>query len=561
MLFSSASDPHDEVEHLLPSPRTARRASAAASITLLLLVSLLLSGHVTAAVATGEPTPAQATATATATPSGPAPVAAPDATTLPAFSVRYIDVLANDTCAGVKPCKRAQLTGFSAVGPAGWGIAASTTSGFLRIRVPSGTLASTSYVRYTITDANGTSSTTVKVKVTLPPTPDHYNPPQGSKFSHAFVKGSLGRIRTHVLRTINSVPRGGQIRILSWSFSSPRLRKALYAAKRRGVSVQIIMSPPVDPTKSDYKRLFAFFGGQRYHKDGLRGSWVYQCKASCRGTGGTMHSKVFLFSQAYQTRWIVMSGSGNMTDYAADHQWNQQYTTTNDKTIYDSIVNKVFLTSKLDQPDRPRQLTLVFPTTTYYFTPMTARTTQYDFVYQALRNVTCTGADTRTGRTRIRISMYTWRDDRGDWMARQVRRLWNQGCDIRIIYAIMGNRNKAILYNPGGRGRIPMRQTILVDVDHRPVWYLHQKYIAIGGKIGANPKAFATYQGSFNFSDLGMRSDENFQKLNGYANYVPYVADFNQIWRQRETRAPDPNSYVLQAERLGTGRYSYMEPN
>ena len=241
-------------------------------------------------------------------------------------------------------------------------------------------------------------------------------------------------------------------------------------------------------------------------------------------------------------------------------QWNQQYTTTGDKTIYNDIYN-VFIQAKKDVPATPRQLEFNYPKTTYWFTPLTGRSTGYDFTYKALQNIQCTGAATKTGRTVIRISMYVWRDDRGDWMARRIRQLWNQGCDIRIIYAIMGNRNKAILYSPTGRGRIPMRQTIQVDEDHRPVWYLHQKYIAIAGKIGTNPRAFETHQGSFNFSDLGMRSDENMQKLYGYANYQPYNADFNQIWKQRETRAPDPNSYVLQVERIGTGtgRYQFME--
>jgi hypothetical protein len=106
-----------------------------------------------------------------------------------------------------------------------------------------------------------------------------------------------------------------------------------------------------------------------------------------------------------------------------------------------------------------------------------------------------------------------------------------------------------------------MRQTLLVDEDHRPVWYLHQKYMVIGGNVAGKPNAYQVYQGSFNFSNLGMRSDENTQLVEGYANFRTFLADFNQVWAQRETRAPNPNSYVLQEQRLGQGRYRYMDPD
>ncbi|MFL6159368.1 MAG: phospholipase D-like domain-containing protein [Marmoricola sp.] len=488
----------------------------------------------------------------------------PDYVTQRSYYTASWPVLTNDKCENVTPCTVANLSGFPVITtkPAGWTVTV-TTAATIRVTIPENTVTGPQVIGYSITDSSATVNGTLTVQVVLPPTPNHYNPPQGSKFSHAFISNSAYNIRTHVLRTIGSVPAGSQIRILSWSFNSPKIMSALIAAKRRGVSVQIIMSPPADPRQSEYRSLVKYFGLNRYGKNSLRGSWVYKCRASCRGTGGTMHAKVFLFSQAYNTRWVIMSGSGNLTDFASKGQWNQQYTTTNNEAAYNAILN-VFMQAKADRAVRPRQLTLTFPTTTYFFTPLSTRTTTSDFIYQALNKVQCTGAANSTGRTRVRISMYTWRDTRGDWMARQVRRLWNAGCDVRIIFAIMGTRNKAILYSPSGRGRIPMRQTILVDSDHRPVWYLHQKYIAVGGKISGDPSAFQTFQGSFNFSDLGMRSDENMQQLNGYAAYAPYITDFDQIWKQRQTRAPDPNSYVKQAERtvrLGTGRYKFMDPD
>lgn len=484
-----------------------------------------------------------------------------DTGTQRSYSTKYFKVLANDKCSNVTPCTNSLMTAPMQItsAPVGW-VTSISPSGLIRVVAPANIVAGNRTIRYSITDASGTAEATLTVRVYISPTPDRYNPPQGSKFSHAFQKGSSYRIRNHLVRTINSVPSGSQIRILSWSFASKNLREALVAAKRRGVSVQIIMSLPEDPSLSDYGKLKKLFGGDRWKKNSLRGSWVYACNRSCRGVGGTMHAKVFMFSQAASTRWLVMSGSGNMTDYAAQMQWNQLYTTIN-KPLYDKMQG-IFYQAKRDVPVSPRLATFTFPTTTFWMTPLNGNTSKSDFIYKALENVRCTGAATKTGRTKIRIAMYVWRDDRGDWMARRIRQLWNQGCDIKVIYAIMGNRNKAILYNPAGRGRIPLRQTIQVDEEHRPVWYLHQKYIAIAGRIGASTKAFEVYQGSFNFSDLGMHSDENMQKVYGYGYWLPYEVDFNQVWKQRETRAPNPNSYVLQVERIGTrqaGRYQFME--
>src|SRR5690349_6584974 len=129
-----------------------------------------------------------------------------------------------------------------------------------------------------------------------------------------------------------------------------------------------------------------------------------------------------------------MSGSGILTDFAAKGQWNQLYTNTHNQPIYAAVI-RVFGQMQPGRPACPRQLTLKFPDTTYFFTPMSGAEPQFDFVLQGLRQVQCTGASVQGGRTKIRIAMYTWRDRRGDWMAKQVRKLWNEGCDVRIIYA------------------------------------------------------------------------------------------------------------------------------
>ncbi len=566
---------------------TARRAGGLATLIALLIACLALGALGASAGATPgapgapgvttSPSPAAATSTATpaatsdtsAPPPSPSLVARPDSAAIPTDSHLYVDVLANDTCNGVTPCTVENMAPppsprMTATGPTGWTISI-TTKGVIRVDVPPDTTAGTRIVTYTITDPQTPQpvSGILKVLVKLQPTPQKFTPPQGTKFSHAFVKGSSYQIRTQILRTIKSTPKGAQIKILSWSFKSQVLRDALVAAKKRGVSVQVILAGRSNVNNSDYGFLLKNLGANRYGKSVTTGSWVYRCSHSCRGTTGTMHAKVYLFSQAYNTLWVSMTGSGNMTDFAGQGQWNQMFTNTNNKPAFDALYN-VFQQAKTDKPAHPQQLTITLPTTTFFFAPFATPTVKSDFMNAALNKVRCTGNSAfPNGRTRIRIAMYTWRDSRGTWLARTVRRLWDQGCDVRIIYAIISTGLKGILYSPAGRGRIPMRQTLLVDQKHQPVWYLHDKYIAIEGNINGHPNSYVAYQGSFNFSDLGLTSDENFQRLPGAAWTTPYFTDFSQIWQQPETRAPDPFNYVLPEERivLGRGVYRYMEPN
>jgi len=74
-------------------------------------------------------------------------------------------------------------------------------------------------------------------------------------------------------------------------------------------------------------------------------------------------------------------------------------------------------------------------------------------------------------------------------------------------------------------------------------------------------------QGSFNFSDLGFSSDEQFQLIPGRAVYNRFARDFTLLWKDRQARAPSPVSKIPTIEgrysqndlRLGRGKYRYMD--
>ena len=74
-------------------------------------------------------------------------------------------------------------------------------------------------------------------------TPDHYTPEEGVRFNNPLAgEQSRRNIIRHLIRTINSVPKKGHIRIASWNVRSDAIVNALIRAHiRRQVSVRVVM--------------------------------------------------------------------------------------------------------------------------------------------------------------------------------------------------------------------------------------------------------------------------------------------------------------------------------
>jgi hypothetical protein len=490
-----------------------------------------------------------------------APQVADDSFTMVPGLTDSVNVAANDDC-HAQPCSFAVDP---TTVPGGWNVMLDPGTGVMTISVPRGTVPGGYQVAYTVTDegpGGGPASAPIRGVVSVPVTPDSFNPPAGMVFSHPYRKGYRYTIRDQILRAINSTPSGATIKAASWSFSSKTYRNALAAARARGVVVQLVLAWRNKPKNSDYGRLTRTFGTSVT----ADGTWVRKCWHSCRGVGGTMHSKIFMFSKVYRTPYVLMSGSANLTDFAVTNQWNQMNTVVNDPAVYNEAVN-VFTQMYQDRP--APYVETHFPNLTSYYYPRGRATPRNDFMLQALAPVRCTGAVNagKNGRTIVKIAMYAWYQDRGKWLAKRVRQLWQQGCQVQIVYAISSNPVKSILYSPAGRGRIPMRQILLTNTKGTPIYYLHDKWVSITGNYAGVRDNSVSLQGSFNFSDLGFISDEQFQMLPGRDVYNRFARDFKLLWTDRQARAPSPVSKIPTIEgrysendlRLGTGVYRYME--
>jgi hypothetical protein len=496
------------------------------------------------------------------------PVPVPDQLVLRRGLTDSVNLATNDTCSSVAGDQCSYTVGTV---PTGWAVTV-TTAGVMSVRVPARTVPRAYNVGYTVSNATNpknldNSPRTASSYLTVAVTPDSYTPPSGMTFTHPYRKRYRNLIRTRLVRAINSVPSGAYIQIASWSFASKTYRDALSAAKARGVRVQIVLAQRNKPSNSDYRRLVRRFGTTL----NPQGSWVRKCYHSCRGTGGTMHSKIFLFSQVYRTPYVEMTGSANLTDFAVSNQWNQMNTVTGNKEVYDGA-QQIFLQMYRDRAVRPsyvEETYASYPGFRAFFYPRGAISPANDFMLKALAPVRCRGAVNAApgGRTIVRIAMYAWYQQRGKWLAKRVRQLWNQGCQVQIVFAISSNPVKKILYSPSGRGRIPMRQILLTNSRHVPIYYLHDKWVAITGNYAGNRANSVSFQGSFNFSDLGFSSDEQFQLIPGRAVYNRFARDFKLLWKDRQARAPSPVSKIPTIEgrysqndlRLGRGKYRYMD--
>lgn len=415
-----------------------------------------------------------------------------------------------------------------------------------------------------------TDSPTVEPSPTSTPTtcptcaPDNYSPTNSVFFNHPFSPADRYKIRRVFIRSVNSVPSGGSIRAAVFSINDWTIARALIAARDRGVSVQIIADwhtaePGVSPSFNAVQRAL----GTARTREGIsddRVSWVRTCVHSCRYRSGNMHQKMYLFSQVGTSQWVTMGGSANMTMMATQGQWNH-LNIWNDYETYQDYLS-IFNEMKLDRPQEvPGRIFAAGGVNTWIF-PRPNTDAGNDPMMAALDRVRCTGVRNSglNGRTVIRIGMYSWYNDRGLWLAKKVRSLWNSGCNVAIEFAIMSRPVRDIVYSASGRGRIPMKQVGVYAADGTVLKYIHHKYVAISGNYGGDPTSFVVFAGTTNFADLGLYSDEMTQRWVGYGNYKAYMADFRRIWTERNARTPSPISTLPTdpGDRLGNGRYATM---
>ncbi|GGF34297.1 hypothetical protein GCM10011519_04720 [Marmoricola endophyticus] len=391
-------------------------------------------------------------------------------------------------------------------------------------------------------------------------------PVQGTYFNYPYGSTASKRnIRDMVIKAVNSSPACESVSISVYSLNDDSLVNALIAAYQRGVRVRVIVNSHMvhgSTTSKPFLRLVSVL-----HSNTQAPSFAIICRGSCRGTGGNHHSKMYLFSRVVDNRNVTMMGTHNSTMKAVNGQWNSL-------DVYDDEDTFDYYSSIFDQEVRDRPVANSFAdritgeVETFFF-PKPGTTAANDPFMVRMRNVGCTGVSAghgRAGRTLVRVGMYAWHDDRGIWLAKRIRALWDAGCDVAIEYAIIGNTVKRILYSPAGRGRIPMRQVATSTKNGTIVNYLHQKYVTISGREGSNPGSHFTMTGTSNWANLGLVSDDSVQLWRSVGRDAQYRQVFYNVWRGPKAHVPSPTSALPAAVgtknvQFGKGKYKNLEEN
>lgn len=341
-----------------------------------------------------------------------------------------------------------------------------------------------------------------------------WTPPAGVKFNNPLGGRTQRRaVIGHLIRTIDSVPRRGQIKVASWNIRSSGVVDALVRAHaNRKVGVRVVVdrlnANPGNPNKGvDRLQRELSLHSNRSRRPALR-SGLRRCASACRGPAGIAHSKYFLFSHAGKARRVVINSSSNATDLAASHQWNDAFTLRGNRKIYDAF-KVVFAEMYRDRHVKQGFRTAQVPGVRALFFPYRGRHTRQDPTMRLLNQIRCHGAgNTGDNRTQVRVAMTAWHGDRGKRIARKVRQLKNHGCHVKVVYAVAGNEVLRILRRDGRRP-VPLRQ-IVQDFDRDGVYdrYLHTKVLTIKGRIDNNRRATVTVNGSQNWTPVALVSDE-----------------------------------------------------
>jgi len=396
----------------------------------------------------------------------------------------------------------------------------------------------------------GASRTVGRPRVNLPTRP-------GSVFSYPNRgKKEQVAIRKRLLNTIKSTwggrryssgsarPSNGRIRIATWSFDDWAVARALYAAHKRGVSVQVLAAKSANRRHKAWKwlrkRLPQSLYRTGYPETASRWSFARHCRGACRGSGGTAHSKYFLFRNvgAAHVPAITVQSSMNLTTRGYQHQWNQA-TTTWRREVHRAF-SHIFAESRRDRPVSSPYRLYDGKVRSIFF-PRPGTTAPYDPVMRVLRNVHCTGTTSggdRWHRTQIRVIQYALYNSRGAWIAKRLKRLWNAGCNIKIIYGVTSRPVLSILRSRAGRGPIPVRQSVVRNGIGQIIKYNHSKWMTITGHYGSSTRAYLVFSGSSNWGNLAFSSDEQMQQISSYQHARQHRAAFGKTWKQRSSRRP-----------------------
>jgi phosphatidylserine/phosphatidylglycerophosphate/cardiolipin synthase-like enzyme len=367
----------------------------------------------------------------------------------------------------------------------------------------------------------GSPAQAAKAKRWEPPTGGFFNNPWGDQDAQFHIE-------RQIVAAINHAHKGSYIRIAVYSFDRVNVAQRLIEAHKRGVHVQVLHN---DHTYTKAMRMLKKSLGTNRKKK----SWDYTCKRGCRSVQGVLHDKIYLFEHTGGARNVVMTGSANLTRNATVHQFNDLLVKKDVPKLY-AIHLDLFRELKRDKTAKPLFQHHVLKDFQLWVMPHPRTTAANDPVMNILRPVQCRGARDGTGtrgRTKIRVSMHSWNGDRGTWIARRLRHLYADGCDVKVMWALGGATMKKTIGAQTPRGQVPRHangyDTDCDELDQVDM-YSHQKYMTISGRYGEDRSASLVFTGSSNWTHSGISGDEMILRVRGAGLVKRWNTNFQNIW-------------------------------
>lgn len=265
-------------------------------------------------------------------------------------------------------------------------------------------------------------------------------------------------------------------------------------------------------------------------------SYVKRCSGSCRGGGGNMHLKMYVFSRTGKARNVIMVSSSNLNRGGAEMGWNDLYVMRFKPKSY-AFYKKIHrqMTAERKAPAHKRVQVKDGPFTSRFF-PMRRAGKRKDPTLKDLNKIGCSSA---YGRTEISVSMFYWKGKRGNYITNKLFDLARQGCNVNIIYG-------APSIDMATRLREAARNHLIDLWDSR--WDFngdgfsetrtHGKYVLVKGKFGKDRSAHVVMTGSQNWVMGSLRlSDESTLNIKKRSAYKQYIRQWNAI-RVHSRRLP-----------------------
>ena len=284
-----------------------------------------------------------------------------------------------------------------------------------------------------------------------------FNNPMGSQESQ-------DRTMVHVRQAINHAPKHSLIRIATYSLDRPDVTKALIDACKRKVAVQLVLND--NWTSGQTRSMRRMFGTtiDPHFEDGCNPRdpakfaepWPYPS-----------YVKILPGRAGSTARWATSTSSSSSSPRPAGRttsSWSAPPTSpirgtdplerlVHDGEPTDSYAAYSAIHRELakDVPVLEPHVLVVDGDLTSEFGAIIPRVEENDPLWLRLNQVSCQAPPGygQGGHTVIRVMMYAWVGNRGQYLARKSADLDRQGCDVRVILSGAGSLVKKILRRGG----------------------------------------------------------------------------------------------------------------